>query len=339
MAVSSSDEVAAALVPVLARRFDAPGEVRDLQRLTAGGTKTTWAFDWITPGGAPRPLILQQTPARGAVAGSVPKLSGSQEAALMQAARAAGTPAPVVEAVLGPDDGLGEGYVTGRVAGETLGRRILRDEAFAAARGRMAAQCGEILATIHRTPTAGLSFLQVLTPAQELAAYRALLDGCGVRHAALDHAVAWIGRHLPPPVPPALVHADFRTGNLVVGPEGVRCVLDWEIARIGDPMQDLGVLCMRTWRFGGPGEVGGFGAREALYAAYESASGQRVDPLRVRFWEAFANLKWAIACARRGSQKRPDGRAASLELAAIGRRMEEPLWDFLNLVAPPEVRP
>lgn len=339
MAALPSDEVAAALGRVLARRSGSTGEVRGLQRLTAGGTKATWSFDWVVPGQEPQPLILQQTPARGAAAGSVPKLSGAQEAALMQTARAAGTPAPVVEAVLTPEDGLGEGYVTGRVAGETLGRRILRDETFAEARARMAGQCGEILATIHRTPTAELSFLQTFTPAEELAAYRALLDGCGVRHAALDHAVAWIGRHLPPPVAPALVHADFRTGNLVVGPDGVRCVLDWEIARIGDPMQDLGVLCMRTWRFGGLGEVGGFGAREALYAAYESASGQPVDPQRVRFWEAFANLKWAIACARRGSQKRPDGRPASLELAAIGRRMEEPLWDFLNLVAPLEMAP
>ncbi|MBO9645138.1 MAG: phosphotransferase family protein [Pseudacidovorax sp.] len=339
MAASPRDEVAAALGGLLARRSGSTGEVRGLQRLTAGGTKATWSFDWAVPGAPPQPLILQQTPPLGAAAGQVPKLSGLQEAALMQAARAAGTPAPVVEAVLAPEDGLGEGYVTRRVAGETLGPRILRDAAFAAARTRMAGQCGEILATIHRTPLGGLSFLQAFTPAQELAAYRALLEGCGVRHAALDHAMAWIGRHLPPPVAPALVHADFRTGNLVVGPDGVRCVLDWEIARIGDPMQDLGVLCMRTWRFGGPGEVGGFGAREALYAAYEAASGQRVDPQRVRFWEAFANLKWAIACARRGSQKRPDGRPASLELAAIGRRMEEPLWDFLNLVAPLEMAP
>ena len=98
-------------------------------------------------------------------------------------------------------------------------------------------------------------------------------------------------------------------------------------------MQDLGVLCMRTWRFGGAGEVGGFGSREALYAAYEAASGTRIDPERVRFWEVFSNLKWAISCVRRGSARREDGKLQSLELGAVGRRMAEPLWDLLQLTA------
>jgi aminoglycoside phosphotransferase (APT) family kinase protein len=129
------------------------------------------------------------------------------------------------------------------------------------------------------------------------------------------------------------VHADFRTGNLIVGPEGLRCVLDWEIARIGDPMQDLAVLCLRSWRFGGSEPVGGFGRREDLYAAYEAAGGERVDPERVRFWEVLNNLKWAISCVRRGSARRTDGRPARVELAAIGRRLEEPLWDLMNLTA------
>ena len=78
---------------------------------------------------------------------------------------------------------------------------------------------------------------------------------------------AQVRNHLPAHGDPAVVHADFRTGNLIVGPDGLRCVLDWEIARIGDPMQDLAVLCMRSWRFGGSEPVGGFGHREALYAA------------------------------------------------------------------------
>lgn len=208
---------------------------------------------------------------------------------------------------------------------------MVRDQALADARGRMARQCGEILAAIHRLPTASLPFLQRLSPADELRIYAAALERSGVRHPALAYALRWIAQNLPRDWAPALVHADFRTGNLIVGPDGVRCVLDWEIARIGDAMQDLGVLCMRTWRFGGAGEVGGFGAREDLYAAYEAASGRRIDPRRVKFWEAFSNLKWAIACARRGASLRADGRQASLELSVVGRRLEEPLWDFFAL--------
>lgn len=326
----SVEATAAALQAALARQGGGAGEVRNLRRLTGGATKKTWAFDWIA-GGAQQALILQQAPGPAGPPGGAPKLGAAQDAALMIAARAGGAPAPLVRLVLQPQDGLGEGYVTEFVAGETLGRRVVRDEAFATARPRMARQCGEILATIHRLPTEPLQFLQRLSPADELRVYGDALARSGVRHPALAYALRWTEQNLPLDWEPAVVHADFRTGNLIVGPDGVRCVLDWEIARIGDAMQDLGVLCMRTWRFGGAGEVGGFGSREDLYAGYEATSGQRVDPRRVRFWEAFSNLKWAIACARRGSSVRADGRQASLELSAVGRRLEEPLWDFLAL--------
>ncbi|WP_374521745.1 phosphotransferase family protein [Hydrogenophaga sp.] len=327
------EAVASALQAVLSRQGDGvvQGEVQGLRRLTGGATKTTWAFDWVS-GGATQALILQQTPALTGPRGRVPKLTAAEDAAVMRVARAGGAPAPVVRLVLTEADGLGEGYVTEAVPGETLGKKLVRDDAFASARAVMAAQCGQILAAIHRLPLQGLGFLQTLSPADELAVYSDLLAACGVRHPALSFAQRWVREHLPTDWAPALVHADFRTGNLIVGPEGVRCVLDWEIARIGDPMQDLGVLCMRSWRFGGAGEVGGFGEREDLYAAYEAASGQPVDRARVRFWEAFSNLKWAIACARRGSATRPDGRPASVELSAVGRRLEEPLWDFMQLI-------
>ena len=325
------EAISTALRAVLTRHGQGEGEVRNLQRLTGGATKRTWSFDWLVQGRA-QPLVLQQVSGVATPSGGAPKLGAAQEAALMAAARAGGVPAPAVCLVLEAADGLGEGYVTAFVEGETLGRRVVHELALASARRLMANQCGEILAAIHRLPAPDLGFLQRLSPADELRVYGDSLARCGVRHPALAYAMRWIQENLPPPMPLAVVHADFRTGNLIVGAEGVRCVLDWEIARVGDPMQDLGVLCMRTWRFGGAGEVGGFGAREDLYAAYEKAGGCRVDPLRVRFWEAFSNLKWAIACVRRGTSLRADGRQASVELSAVGRRLEEPLWDFLSLV-------
>ncbi len=335
MAAVARDEqaVAKALTRLLARTDGASGSVQGLRRLTGGATKTTWAFDWVRDGAA-QALILQQTPAPAGPRGRVPRLDAREDAAVMRLARAGGAPAPHVRVVLEEGDRLGDGYVTEAVAGETLGKRVVHDPSLAQARCQMARQCGEVLALIHGLPLADVPFLQRLSPEDELSTYADLLAACGVRHPALTYALRWVREHLPDPGVPALVHADFRTGNLIVGPDGLRCVLDWEIARIGDPMQDLGVLCMRSWRFGGAGEVGGFGAREELFAAYEAASGQSVDPERVRFWEAFSNLKWAIACARRGSARASDGRPASLELGAVGRRLEEPLWDFFQLLSP-----
>ncbi|NUZ06142.1 phosphotransferase family protein [Schlegelella sp. ID0723] len=312
------------------RRIDSPlGEVRSLQRVTGGATKRTWSFDWHAAGHVDR-LILQTVDALPARRHGPPKLAAAEDAALMVAARRAGVAAPVVRHVLQPDDALGDGTITERVDGETLGRKVVHDPALAPARRRLAAQCGAALARIHRMPPGGLGFLQRLSPADELATYGALLAEHDLGDPALAYALRWVGANLPRRWDVGVVHADFRTGNLIVGPEGLACILDWEIARIGDPMQDLAVLCLRTWRFGGAGEVGGFGSRAELYAAYEAAGG-RVDVERVRFWEAFSNLKWAISCVRRGLATRADGRPASLELAAVGRRLEEPLWDFLAL--------
>ena len=329
MATDEAD-TAAALRAALLRHGGTDGEVQALQRLTGGATKQTWAFDWVSRDRVDR-LILQQMTEVPAAPGGPPKLSAEQDAALMVVAREHGVPAPVLRLVLDPAGPLGRGYVTERVDGETLGRKLVADAALAPARAVLARQCGAALAAIHRLPAQRLPFLQVLSPADELRLYVALLGGLERRHAALAYAVRWVADRLPARWAQAVVHTDFRTGNLIVGPEGLRCVLDWEIARIGDPMQDLAVLCLRTWRFGGTPPVGGFGTREDLYAAYEAAGGMRVDPERVRFWEVFNNLKWAISCVRRGSARRADGRPAGIELGAIGRRLEEPLWDLLGL--------
>lgn len=330
----SLDATCSALARLLPRLLG-PGEVQDLARLTGGATKTTWSFDWAG-GGSRHSLILQQAPTPAAPARAEArrpvKLDAREDAATMVAAREAGVPVPRVVHVLEPQDGLGSGYLTERIAGETLGRRIVADPQFEAVRPRLAGQCGQILATIHRIEPQRVPFLRRLTAHDELFLYAAALKDHDFIHPVLSYAVRWLAERLPPPGRETLVHADFRTGNLIVDPqEGVRCVLDWEIARVGDPMHDLGVLCMRSWRFGGAGEAGGFGSREDLYAAYERASGLPVDPRQVRFWEALSNLKWAIACVRRGRARGLDGRPASSELAAVGRRLEEPLWDFMTL--------
>ena len=74
------------------------------------------------------------------------------------------------------------------------------------------------------------------------------------------------------------MHGDFRHGNLIIGSDGVRAVLDWELAHLGDPMEDLGWICVNSWRFGEIDKpVGGFGSREELFAGYEEG-GRKVDP-------------------------------------------------------------
>jgi aminoglycoside phosphotransferase (APT) family kinase protein/serine/threonine protein kinase len=324
-----------ALEAAVRKHLGAPGEIRALVRLTGGATKATWAFDAVVAE-ATLPLILQQAPTeRLGFAPAAAVLQGAQEAALLQAALRAGVPAPRVRIVLEPGDQLGEGTVTERVAGETLGRKINTGARFAATRPRLAAQCGSILAAIHRIDATGLDFLVEQTARAQLAAYRAVADAYDHPLPVIEVGLRWVAENLPEAPRTCVVHGDFRTGNLIVGEDGIRCVLDWELAHRGDPMLDLGWLCVKTWRFGGPQPVGGFGTRDDLFLAYERAGGGSVDPAHVRFWEAFGCIKWALMCMAKGLGD-PPGARRTVEAVAIGRRIEEPLLDFLELITTKE---
>jgi aminoglycoside phosphotransferase (APT) family kinase protein len=131
---------------------------------------------------------------------------------------------------------------------------------------------------------------------------------------------------------PRLVHGDFRNGNFVVGPEGIRSVLDWELAHLGDPIEDLGWLCARAWRFGVPRVVGGFGDVESLLDAYERAGGARPTLAALKFWIALETLKWGVMCLIQAFTHL-NGVVRSVELATIGRRVVENEWDLLRLLA------
>jgi len=196
----------------------------------------------------------------------------------------------------------------------------------------MAGQCGGILAGVHALPCADLRGLKVLGVSEQLAHYLAAYDAFGQAHPVFELAFRFLQERRPEEVEPALVHGDFRNGNLLVEESGVTGVLDWELAHRGDPMEDLGWLCAPSWRFGQlDQEVGGFGARDDLFRSYEEAGGGPVDPARVHYWEIFGALKWGIICmSMYGIWKR--GVDPSVERAAIGRRTSEAEIDLLRLM-------
>ena len=329
----SNDDFASRLNAAVARHIGKPGVVHDLKRLTGGANKTTWSFD-AEVGSGRGEFILQLSSAASTevpnpLADITPHITADEDARLMIAAVNAGVPAPKVRAILETADGLGPGYVTERVAGETLGTRLVKEDRFAGARAAMPEQCGKILAAIHRIDLAKVPFLKRQDAGEMIAAHYKIIDFLGFRLPALEWGLKWAAENAPKSDRDTVVHGDFRTGNFIVGDEGIRCLLDWEIAHSGDPMEDLGWVCVKTWRFGGPKPVGGFGTREDLFAAYEKASGVSVDPKRVRFWEAWGSVKWAIGCLRMGTRGIEE---VGIERCAIGRRIEEPLWDFYSLI-------
>ena len=139
----NDDDFQVRLEAVLARHTGKPAKVHNLQRLTGGANRTTMSFDvGGDAGGADRgeprrQCILQLgTQTFDSVDGIVPQITPAEQARVMIAAARVGVPAPRVIAILEPADGLGDGYITERVDGETLGARIVRDERFAARAAR-----------------------------------------------------------------------------------------------------------------------------------------------------------------------------------------------------------
>jgi aminoglycoside phosphotransferase (APT) family kinase protein len=126
------------------------------------------------------------------------------------------------------------------------------------------------------------------------------------------------------------VHGDFRIGNVIFAPDGLRAVLDWELAHVGDPHEDIGWLCVRSWRFGAAPAVGGLCGREPFFAAYEAAAGRALDRAAVRWWEVLGNLKWAVVCIMQAKTVL-DGHVRSVELASLGRRVAEMELELLEL--------
>jgi hypothetical protein len=153
----------------------------------------------------------------------------------------------------------------------------------------------------------------------------------------IDFTAQWLLSNIPTDFDTALVHGDFRNGNLMVTPDGIAAVLDWELCHMGDPMRDLGWLCVNSWRFGNRSlPVGGFGKVEDLIAGYESETGQQVDLATLRFWEVFGSFWWSVTTLSMANTWR-SGETPSVERPVIGRRSSEAQMDCVHLLIPGEL--
>ncbi|BBE35759.1 phosphotransferase family protein [Sphingosinicella microcystinivorans] len=319
----------ARLARVLERAVPGHVDVEAVSPLSGGASSLTYAVDAVREGQAWR-LILQVTPPGQTVAG----MSRAVQAALQTRVGKAGVRVAEVIAVLTPQDDLGEGFVMAFVEGETLAPRWLRDNAYAGARAAMLADCAESLARIHAIGAEAVADLRlpVLTPQAQLRALREIYDDCEGAVPVFELAFAMLGESLPEDGNLALVHGDFRSGNLIVGDTGLAAVVDWELAHIGHPLLDIGWLSTNTWRFGQTQmPVGGFAEREAFYAAYEASGGMKVDPELALAFEMLGSLRWGVMCMQMGAAHL-SGEVASVERAAIARRVSETEADLLYML-------
>jgi aminoglycoside phosphotransferase (APT) family kinase protein len=322
MATQPTSEMVAALIGAPVARVEA---------LSGGASSATYAVDAVREDGRDWPLILQCAATGAVPEGGFPR---RDQALLQQRMFAAGLPVAEVVRVLEPDDGLGEGFIMARLPGEALAPKWLKLPDYAPARAAMTAQVAGVLARLHQMPMAGVADLALPTgsTAQSLARMFANYRRFGVDSPVFDLAFAWLKERVADRPATTLVHGDFRSGNFLVAPDGLVAVLDWELAHLGDGHEDLGWLCCNSWRFGvWDRPVGGFGERDALYAAYEDAGGGPVDRERAALWEVWGTLKWGLACLQLGDDH-VSGRLRSVERAAIGRRVSEVELDLMHML-------
>lgn len=302
-------------------------QIRDLRRLTGGASRETWSFDALRGDGSLVPLVLRRDPPGTERTGG----GMANEAAAIETAAGVGVPEPRLYLSGDAHSAVGSDFmIMERVEGETLPRRILRDSRFERARQSLAYQCGEILARIHSIPTDDLPDLPLMDP---LSSCEETLLSLPEPYPVLELGLRWLKVNQPPhTAATTVVHGDFRNGNLVIGDDGVRAVLDWEIVHLGDPAEDLGWLCVKAWRFGAKEPVGGFGPYEQMLEGYAAGGGRPVDLATVKWWETLGTLRWGLGCIGQ-ARRHLDGSVRSVELAAIGRRSCEQEWDLLKLIS------
>lgn len=144
----------------------------------------------------------------------------------------------------------------------------------------------------------------------------------------VEEVGATLAAAIPEPLPPTVVHGDYRLGNTMVTRDRPRilAVLDWEMGAIGDPRADVGYLLATYSEPGGPPNplgtspvtaLPGFPSRAELVEWYATASGRAVEPLA--WFEALALWKAAVFCEAiygryvRGELGAEDERAARFE--------------------------
>ena len=297
-------------------------EVLDARPLSAGASRRSWLVDGKAADGASRRCVLQSQTTQS----TGPGMAG--EAVVLRLAAEAGVPVPTVLAS-GRDDRLGGAYlVTDFIEGETIPKRVLTEPTLIDGRARLAEQAAAALVGIHGI-TDGLPDL--VTIDDPLGPYRLTLDGSLDPRPVLELVYRWLDEHRPESAEPSLVHGDFRLGNFMVDSTGLRAVLDWELAHLGDPMEDVAWPIIHAWRFDRHRTSGDFPDRDRWLAAYEAASGETLDHDAVRWWEVAGTFKWAVICVSQ-ARRHLDGSLPSLELAAIGRHVVESEYDLLRLL-------
>jgi len=291
-----SDALTLNLAKYLAAKLNAPDlTVHDLARIPGGASRETYRFR-ARHGGIERKLILRRDPPASLI-----ETERSTEYRAYQAFHKLGLPVPEPIALeLGHEALERPFFIMAEIENATVGS-ILAPDPYGAHRDKVGQQFFSILGRIAGAdPNAlGLAdFEGAKTPDQcwrhEVARWEKVIDEDeGEPQPIARAAIRWLKRNPPPPAQKiSVVHGDYRSGNFLIDSGGyIRAILDWEMAHLGDPLEDLGWAIDPLWAHHDPSHPAGTLARADAIGVWEDASGLKADPKALAWWEIFASLK------------------------------------------------
>jgi aminoglycoside phosphotransferase (APT) family kinase protein len=307
--------------------------ITSLARMSGGAVQQNWALDAQLDGGphagTHRWVLRMDAPAR--VAESLPR---SEEFRVLEAMRDARVLAPQPLWVC--EDAAVAGtpfFIMERLPGIAAGYKVARDARLVPDRARLAGELAANLARLHamRPGHAGLAFLRTMRARESIAHYRAYLDTLDDPQVVFEWGLRWCERNVPAQEETTFIHRDYRTGNYLVHEGHVSGVLDWEFCAYGNPLEDIGWLFAKCWRFGqNRYPVGGVAKAGDFLEEYERQSGRAVDAFALRYWQVMAHIRWAVIALQQRERHR-SGVERALELALTGHLLSDLEQEILAL--------
>ena len=108
-----------------------------------------------------------------------------------------------------------------------------------------------------------------------------------------EAAIRHLERNPPPPAQRlSILHGDYRSGNFLHDGAGkITAILDWEMAHIGDPYEDLAWATDPLWCGNDMARAAGFLPWPEAIEVWQTASGCQFDPAAFEWWSIFSHLK------------------------------------------------
>ncbi|WIX83755.1 phosphotransferase family protein [Amycolatopsis carbonis] len=305
-------------------------KIVDLTRVGVGRSRENWVFDLVDPATGDRePLILRRDPEGGLV-----DTDRGTEFAVLRALEPSGLPAPQARWLDSEGQWLGKPSLIMRREPGDCDYRVVNGDRPLAERTRLARRFCELLAEVHSVDWRSTGLGAVFEDPGEQAALAELERWDTVLRQdqlealpEVDLALAWLREHAPASARTVLVHADFKPGNILLQGDRVSALLDWELAHLGDPLEDLGwvVQPLRHREH----LIEGAWEREDLVRHYRETTGLDVDETALEWWVVFSTFKTvvmqvsglrAFLDGRSDEPYRPTGRVLRTLLTAIAER-------------------